>query len=140
MNENISTKGKKYSKSFERDFSFYMENKEKFTFFGGWPPDIIHDCSGVSAKRAFFTHDSTGKIVPTSEPELLQELFVCKKSMNFHIKMWAAGFAEWVLLENDIEEINRDYKCPPWVQKGIEKQGLRMRIKNESRVRNKNKK
>ena len=138
----MARKNKKYSKGFERDFLFYMENKEIFTFFGNYPPKVSYDPSGVDAKRAFYIHESTGKYVPTSEQALLQELLVCKKSINFHIKMWAEGYAEWVLLESDIEEINRGFKCPPWVQKGIENQGMRIRIKNEDKDKkrfNKNK-
>lgn len=53
--------------------------------------------------------------------------------------MWAEGFAEWVLIENDIEEIEKEYLCPPWVRKGIENQGIRSRMKNEKRNMSKNK-
>lgn len=119
----------RYSKNFERDFLFYKRNINNFTFFGNYPPEVFFDHNGVDAKKAFYIHDSTGKSVKTSEPELLQSLLVCKKSVNFHIKMWAEGFAEWTLLEPDLNDIISDYKCPQWVTEAIKKQGLRIRYK-----------
>lgn len=121
---------KKYSKNFNRDFNFYKKNIKYFTFFGNYPPKVKYDELGKDAKRCFYIFDSTGKIIPTSEPKLLQDLIICKKSINFHIKMWAEGFAECTLLYSDIENIKEKYQCPKWVITAIENQGNRIRKKS----------
>ena len=87
---------RKYSENFERDYAFYYKNKDVFTFCGTLNPKhiAIEDAHGKSATEAFFLIDSTGKNYPTKEPKLLNELLLCKASVNFHIKQWAEGRAE----------------------------------------------
>jgi len=84
----------KYSKAFNRDYEFYLKNKERFSF-AGVRVDIAHECSGVSAKENFYRIDTRGeKNVTTNEPELLNEILRCKKSINLHIKMWVEGYED----------------------------------------------
>ena len=65
-----------YSENFERDYKFYLDNKENFKFCGTALPrhSAIFNVNGVDAKEAFFKIDSTGKNVPTRESELLNKL------------------------------------------------------------------
>jgi hypothetical protein len=113
----------------KRDYIFYKNNINHFTFFGNYPPKIYYNKQGVDAKRAFFIFDTTGKIVSTKEPELFRDLIICKKSVNFHIKMWAEGYDEYTLLEFDINDIKQDYNCPEWVIKSIKNQAKKLKKK-----------
>ncbi len=90
---------KKYSENFERDYKFYFDNIEHFNFCGTSIPKFkaITDENGKSAKEVFYSIDSEGKNIPTSEPDLLDKLLMCKASVNFHIKQWAEGRAEGTL-------------------------------------------
>ena len=115
----------KYSKGFERDFKFYQHNMDRLTFSGQYKPVASYAENGPDAKRAFFIYDSQGVLKPTKEPELLSKLISCKKSVNFHIKQWAAGYSEGTLLLLDLCDIQRDFKAPQWVIKAIKHQGKR---------------
>ena len=87
---------KKYSDNFERDNKFYFENIKHFNFCGTLTPkfEAIEDINGKTAKEVFYLIDSTGKNHPTCEPKLLNDLLMCKASVNFHIKQWAEGRAD----------------------------------------------
>jgi len=128
---------KKYSDNFERDNKFYFENIKHFNFCGTLTPkfEAIEDINGKTAKEVFYLIDSTGKNYPTCEPKLLNELLMCKASVNFHIKQWAEGRADGTLpfcefagdsevLEWKIEMIKHKYFgwLPNWSKKifGIE--------------------
>jgi len=128
---------KKYSDNFERDNKFYFENIKHFNFCGTLTPkfEAIEDVNGKTAKEVFYLIDSTGKNYPTCEPKLLNELLMCKASVNFHIKQWAEGRADGTLpfcefasdsevLEWKIEMIKHKYFgwLPNWSKKifGIE--------------------
>lgn len=89
----------KYSKNFERDYTFYYNNRRIFTFCGTLIPKhvAVYDKNGKPAKEVFHAIESTGKNQPTSEPELLNQLLTCKASVNFHIKQWAEGRADGTL-------------------------------------------
>lgn len=123
---------RKYSENFERDYKFYLENIKNFTFCGTLNPShkAIPDKNGKTAKEAFFLIDSTGKNNPTCEPDLLNQLLLCKASVNFHIKQWAEGRAEGTLpfcefagkgetLEWETETIKHKYFwwLPVWLKK-----------------------
>lgn len=107
----------KYSKGFERDFSFYMRNLKVFTFCGTAEYEssfaFVHDRSGLTAKDAFFLIESRGRkhfsdtvngqfgqgqhVVRTRHVNLLSRLFLVKSSINFHIKQWAEGRTDGTL-------------------------------------------
>lgn len=106
--------------------------------------DAKFDINGKSAKECFYLHDSTGKIVPTLEPELLYSLYKCKGSINFHIKMWAESrgkfemgsaefsiegkkkekkdFEKYGLVFNDYKTIQEEYELLDWMIYAVEKQ------------------
>lgn len=75
----------KYSKNFERDWKWYYDNKNIFTFSGSPKKEIKSDFK-YSAKEAFYLFDTQGKLVGCIEPKLLQQIFKCKESINFQIK------------------------------------------------------
>lgn len=86
----------KYSSNFNRDFEWYFKYKKEFNFSGSEFNEslIVYDKQGYSAKEAFYIRDSTGKVVPTKHPKLLKKLYMCKASINFHLKLWASGIKE----------------------------------------------
>lgn len=90
---------KKYSENFERDFKFYLDNIKNFQFCGTLIPkfEAISDVNGKKAKEVFYSIDTLGKNIPCCEPELLNQLLMCKASINFHIKQWAEGRADGTL-------------------------------------------
>jgi hypothetical protein len=88
----------KYSKNFERDYTFYLNNLDTFNFCGTLNPKHTPIPNGTkSAKEVFFMIESHGKNEPTSEPELLEKLLLTKASVNFQIKEWAQGLSDMTL-------------------------------------------
>lgn len=77
--------------------------------------------------------------------ELLQAIFNCKASVNFHIKMWAEHRAEmlsWIAdkespldvrlasamtAHQELEEIQTDFQCPDWVIKAVVEQAKKVK-------------
>jgi len=99
----------------------------------------ITDDKGKSGKEVFYLIDSTGKNSPTREPELLNELLLCKASVNFQIKEWAKGRADGTLPKSEligdggvIEWVNGEpihfknyvemFNLPDWVVEAVENQ------------------
>lgn len=110
----------KYNKNFERDYNFYLINIDNFKFSGkNLKDNLIYSETGKSAKETFYIFDSNGKIKPCFEIDILEKILNCKASINLHIKMWAEGWAECTLHEDEILEIINDYNCPEWVYKAI---------------------
>lgn len=120
----------KYSKNFERDYNFYLNSMGNFDFCGTLNPKFEAIPNGTkSAKECFYFIDSEGKNYPTSEPELLNKLLLTKASVNFQIKEWAQGLADFTLplyeLSQkiagtsflDIRDIQTEYNLPDWVIK-----------------------
>jgi len=117
---------KKYSENFERDYKFYFKNKNNFNFCGTLTPKFkaIYDVDGKSAKEVFYLIDSTGKNDFTSQPDLLNELLLCKASVNFNIKQWAEGRADGTLplidfskdlIIKDKGSVDESHKILEWV-------------------------
>lgn len=119
----------KYSKNFERDYDWYLKYKDTFTFSGSPKKEI--KIGKLTAKECFYIYDSTGKLEGCSEPKLLQEIFLCKESINFQIKEWAQDRAKGYLPKilfcketagksnNTIEE---EYNLLPWMVTAVENQ------------------
>lgn len=106
---------KKYSKNFERDWEFYLRVKDTYDFAGKNIPDIPYGETGLNAKDCFHKFDSYGKVFPCKEPDLLREIFICKASINLHIKLWAAGKADGTFVKEDWEQVKKDGDFPEWV-------------------------
>lgn len=89
----------KFSNNFNRDYGFYLKNVTVFNFCGTLNPkhDAIVDESGLSAKECFYFIESEGKNKPCREPLLLSQLLLTKASINFQIKEWAQGRADFTL-------------------------------------------
>ena len=124
----MGRKRKKYSKQFNRDYEFYLAMVDLEGLFCGeaascWP----YSESGVDAKRAFYVFDSTGKVVPTTQPELAGKIIFVKKCINFDIKLWVDGFRDYMPTVDDIEE-KFGGESPRWVMSAF-KQQLRKRWK-----------
>jgi len=122
---------KKYSKNFERDYTFYLSNVEKFGYENGYVGPVIplpdYAPDGVSAKEAFLKFDGQGKTVPTNNPRLLRDLIAVKKSINFHIKMWCEGYAD---MKIEVEEYMESFDNPPeWVEKAFRQQLQKRRVR-----------
>lgn len=131
----------KYSEKFERDWNWYYKWKDEFTFDGSPASGKVfgNKTFGKSAKECFYIHDSQGKIIPTNEPELLEQIFKCKGSINFHIKMWAESRAKGDLpkilfskqCKEDVQKvfpgdyektIEEEFELLPWMIEAVEKQ------------------
>lgn len=111
----------KYKPRFEKDFLFYYNNRHHFTFAGSLVPEPIFAEDGVDAKQAFWIFDSRGKISPCREPELLQELLICKKAINLQINMWAEGQEDcWIPISELLEVFIGS--VPEWVELAIRNQ------------------
>lgn len=103
----------KYSPQFERDYQFYLQNAKKFNF-APYQPIIEASKSGKDAKYCFWKLDSTGKLLPCNEPGLFSSLLICKKSVGFHLKIWAEGFED---MGEKIEYYVAEFQNPPdWVK------------------------
>lgn len=140
----MSRRGRKgFSPQFERDYTFYLSNKDEFTFAGSdikkdygiqFPEEpeqevpfrIPYSSTGKSAKVCFYQLDSEGKCKPCSEPLLLVEILTCKASINLQIKIWAQSRAEYSLSKFELLEYLEQYKAPEWVFKAIENQKLKI--------------
>lgn len=90
---------RKYSRGFERDYSFYLRNLNVFNFCGTLNPkhEAMFNARGKSAKEAFYFIQSQGKNYPCSEPDLLNNLLLAQAGINFQIKQWAEGRLEGTL-------------------------------------------
>ena len=119
-------KSMKYSKKFNRDYEFYLSNKDTFTFSGDRVDVPVDMENGVSCKQSFRSWDTSGVLLTTNEPELLKSIIVCKKSINLHIKMWVDGYDE--MMESVGFYLSLfEGEPPPWVEDSFRKQ-LRRKI------------
>ena len=112
----------KYSKNFERDFEWYVKYSSVFIFDGSFNKEIKYNSSGHSAKYCFYKFDSEGKLLDTTEPELLSLVFKCKGSINFMIKEWAQDRAKGYLPKIEFEKIIEEYELLPWMVEAVERQ------------------
>lgn len=137
----------KFRPEFERDYQFYFDNKNNFSFSGidikdkyliqfpgelekiiqdddckdiKIPFDIPYAATGVSAKECFYKIDSEGKRLPCSQPALLLEILNCKAAINLQIKIWAESRADYTLSIIEMQEYLEFYKAPDWVLKAVE--------------------
>ena len=116
---------KRFKKSQQRDFDFFMKNRHKFTFSG---VDLSLVPKGeYSVFDCFILWDTQGKLLPCENPELLRQIMVCKKSVNFHIKMWVEGYDDMGM---PISEYLKEFIDPPeWVYKSFRGQLKRKFLK-----------
>lgn len=112
----------RYSSGFERDYTFYFANLDRFDFSGSPPPTVEHDPQGPDAKRCFHVYDSTGKLRACREPELLQRLLLTKASVNFHIKQWAQGRSDGTFPGIEFAEYLDSINAPEWVHVAVRRQ------------------
>lgn len=119
----------KYSKSFERDYKWYLSISDLYNFDGASGyfnkkglPIIVHDAGGVDAKTAFYYFDTQGKILPTKEPEKFRLVLRTKGSVNLHIKMYAQDRANGRLPKILFDEICEQIKAPDWFSEAVERQ------------------
>lgn len=138
-----------FSPQFERDYTFYLSQKDTFTFAGtdikrdynvqfpGEPESldeegkplpftVPYSPTGKSAKVCFYQLDSEGKCKPCSEPELLVQILTCKAAINLQIKIWSQSRAEYTLSKEELQEYLEFYQAPEWVFKAIENQKLKI--------------
>lgn len=115
---------KKYSNSFERDYNWYLTYRGVFTFDGGgdFSRRIVVSPDGKDAKRCFHEFDSRGQIVPTKEPELLSEIYLCKGAINFNIKQWAEDRANGLLPRVEFDQLVKEYELLDWMVEAVERQ------------------
>lgn len=106
----------KFSVGFNRDYDFYLNNLDNFNFSGTPKPKYEGALSrgkNYTAKECFHMIESGVpigyiridsfskmeiKMIPCTEPELLNDLLLCKAGVNFQIKQWAEGMADGSLL------------------------------------------
>lgn len=122
----------KYSENFERDYNWYLNNKEVFNFDG--TKDyfnkkgenlVCHSESGFSAKECFYAYDTNGKVLPCKEPKLLYSILKCKGSINFNIKQWAEDRAKGYLGSVEFDEYCKELNLLPWMKDAVENQKVK---------------
>ena len=107
----------RFSKRFERDWSFYLDHREKFQFTGQLPREFEYDPSGPDAKQVWYDWESGHGLVATSEPDLLSEVHQTKSAINFHIKLWTEGFPE---VMEPLDFYLDEFREPPkWIRKAL---------------------
>jgi len=109
----------KFNKNFETDYDFYLNSINIFNTLGYKICKNIFDANGFSAKECFYHLDSSGKILPCNDLDLLKKLLNCKASVNLQIKMWAEGVADFTLNAHEILEYCEYYNCPSWCFKAV---------------------
>ena len=117
----------KYSRSFERDFRWFIKMRHLMNFDGKTEyREVVFDKNGMSGKEAFYRFDSEGKINATKHPNLLKSLFRTKGSVNLHIKMYAEDLAEFRWNKIEMRALCIKFKAPTWFRTAIE--NLRWKI------------
>lgn len=118
---------KRYSSNFERDYNWYLKHKGNFTFDGTLDTSdkVVFNENGKDAKYCFYVFDSQGKVIPTNEPELLFQIYKCKGSINFNIKMWAEDRGKGLLGKGEFNCIIKEYELLDWMIDAVEKQKLK---------------
>ena len=107
--------GKKYSKNYERDYKFYLDNLGHFSFIGTDMKEFKPPLGSTTTKRAFLIFDSRGKLVPCDDPELFIKLLSFKKGLNFWLKYWAEGYFDMgESIDSYLENFNGE--VPSWVR------------------------
>lgn len=112
----------KFSKSFERDWYWYLNHKNQFIFDGSEGKNIVYSEKGKTAKECFYIFDSQGKLNICKEPVLLQKIFKCKGAINFMIKEWAQDRAAGYLPKIEFEKIIQEFQLLPWMIEAVENQ------------------
>lgn len=117
----------RYSENFERDYAWYPKYRAIFNFDGTADTidKIIFNKDGKSAKECFYIFDSRGRVLPTNEPQLLYDIFRCKGSINFNIKMWAESRGKGELGLIDFKYIIGEFELLSWMIEAVEKQKLK---------------
>lgn len=102
----------RYSKNFERDYTFYLKSIDIFNFCGTLDPKYtaIQKDNAPTAKEIFYKVESDGRsigylksgiksklFVDCKEASLFNSLQLCKSGVNFQIKQWAESRAEGTL-------------------------------------------
>lgn len=76
----------------------------------------------ITLNTVFYLYDSQGKLEPSTEPELLQQVLLCKESINFQIKQWSKDRAKGYLPKIEFEKIVKEYELLPWMINAVERQ------------------
>lgn len=127
------TKLIKYSNNFNRDYNWYLKYKDVFNFDGSYDKNLKENLiTGKTAKECFYKFDSNGKLIPTKQLNLLKQIFKCKGSINFHIKMWAEGRADGTLPKLDFDSIIKEYELLDWMIEAVEKQKYKYYKNNDN--------
>ena len=125
----------RYSKSFERDYAFYLFCLDEFNFAGKLPPIVVESAAGLTAKECFYDLDSRGILHPCREPEMLRRLMITKASINLHVKMWAHALA---MGTDTLDELRRNViaSFPSWVEKAVIRQAYKKGWLSDAYARN----
>jgi hypothetical protein len=112
-------KPKRYRPTFNRDWWFYNENSERFTFCGSAVELPAFAKEGVDAKTAFWQLDSLGRCDPTRHPLHLQRILRTKASLNFQIRQWCEGRIEGCLPMCEFKPYLQKIQAPMWVLEAV---------------------
>lgn len=108
-----------------RVYAFYMKIRPKhrrdFSTYYAWAHrDPFRRPPSEEALPSFAVHESTGKHVPSGDPDTLAVVMQGKANLNLHIKMWAEGVSERLFAIGDIKE---DFEwLPSWVWRAVQGQ------------------
>ena len=121
----------KFSKKFEEDYQFYLDNIENSFFhrFNRFSKFIIFNKNGLTAKECFNVYDSKGLLKPCKEVDLFKSLNNVKIDINTYLKEIADLLAITKVLsikvyEEDREEILKSFRgsLPKWVIRSLDNQ------------------
>lgn len=73
-----------------------------------------------------------GVIKPCRDVKLLEEMIICKKSINFHIKMWAEGYLD--MMEHYSYYLESYENYPEWIKISLCGQIKKMHNLTDSQV------
>jgi len=76
--------------------------------------------TGVTAREAFVAYDTYGKVLPCSEPQLLQAVLNAKEQLNLTIKLWVEDCIACLLSPDEVKTYCTE--LPKWVLKAFTNQ------------------
>ena len=110
------------SRRVRRAFDFALLCAEKFDGLYGDPP-VWSDDAGCTALEAWDSRESKGKDISCREPTLLRTAYLGKSTLDLHVAMWAAGYAEGTAI---MPELQADLPwLPAWVWRAVRRRARR---------------
>lgn len=111
--------------SVKKDILWMVKNRHNFTFTGSTGRKIAFDELGRNGMQCFYVFESTGVLLSTKHPNILESLLKVKASINFQIKEWAQDRASGFLPRIEFNKIIKEFDLPEWVMLAVENQKVK---------------